>query len=178
MLPRIIVIASLLFASSVWASSDVNLQFFTHIQMKVPEQDVFIQSLQNPLNVVRVDADEATSSESLKKIVYSAATSVGQDMFKTGTKPLGPFEKGKSLGFTLGDWLAASGSGTYAINDDKIDMSLLFEKLVPNGLYTVWCSRVTLPPNVSIVYKLCGELGSTQNFFTADNLGNGTIHIK
>lgn len=170
-----IVIASLFFATPLWASTVVPLQFFTFTQMKMPEQDVFIQD-SDTKEVIRIQADAATP-ELLNEKVYSAAAAPAHDFFKTGASPLGPFAKGKPLGLTLGGWLAASGSGTYTMDGGKVDLSLTFEKLVPRGVYSVWCSRLTFPPNAPLTITPCGLPDGSTNTFQSDASGNGTIHI-
>lgn len=95
-----------------------------------------------------------------------------------GPTPLGPFPKGASLGFTLQQWLAATGSGAYTITGDKAELNLAFQKLVPNGVYSVWCSRLSFPPNVKIVDTPCGAADGSQNAFKADAQGNATYTVK
>src|SRR3989338_6977661 len=64
--------------------------------------------------VIRVEAKDPAV---LAKQVYAAAAPTTHDPFKTGPNPLGPFDKGKELGFTLGQWISASGIGIYSAND-------------------------------------------------------------
>lgn len=155
----------------------VPVQFASHIQAKLPEQDVFIQGSKTN-EVVRVEGDAATKPETLAKTAYAAASAVAHDPFKLGKNPLGPFAKGQSLGFTLGQWLAATGSGTYTVNGSEANLALNFQELVPNGTYTLWCSRLTFPPNPEIVDRPCGAADGSQNTLRADNKGNTTFNLK
>ena len=126
--------------------------------------------------VVRVEGtpDEAT----LAKEVYAAATATPHDPFKVGENPLGPFDAGKSLGFTLKQWLDASGIGIYSVNKDNAQLDLSFKNLVPNGVYTVWCSRMKFPPEPEITDKPCGAEDGSENSFTADEKGSASFSSK
>ena len=131
-----------------------------------------------PGKVVRVEGENAKDPLVLAKTVYAAATPTQHDPFKVGNNPLGPFDKGKSLGFTLQQWLEASGIGIYSVDGENADMTLSFKKLVPNGVYTVWCSRITFPPNPKISDAPCGKEDGSENSFTADEKGNGDFNLK
>lgn len=127
--------------------------------------------------VYRVEGAEAKDPKILSKTAYAAAAKVDHDPFKLGKNPLGPYDAGKSLEFTLGDWLAASGSGTYSINDGKAKIKVSFQKLVPNGIYTVWCSRLTFPPNFNVVDRPCGASDGSKNSFKADAEGSADFKL-
>ena len=128
--------------------------------------------------VIRVEGAQAKEEATLAKMVYAAANATSHDIFKVGSNPLGPFQKGKSLGFTLSQWLSASGIGIYSVDGDDAEMQLSLQKLVPNGVYSVWCSRIKLPPDPSIEDKPCGAEDGSQNTFKADSGGNGIIDLK
>jgi len=49
---------------------------------------------------------------------------------------LGPFPKGKALGFTLEQWLAATGLGTYIEENDNAALNLTS---------TTWCPMEHIP---------------------------------
>ncbi|MBI4127684.1 MAG: hypothetical protein HY459_01295 [Parcubacteria group bacterium] len=164
--------------TSLAAASTLNVTMQSHIELNLPEQDVFIERSDLAAGqVVRVEGEEAKTEENLAKTVYASSGAVEHDPFKVGANPLGPFAKGASLGFTLRDWLAASGSGTYTVDGDSATLNLSFAKLVPSGVYTLWCSRVTFPPNVNIVDTPCGAADGSQNSFKADASGNGTFTL-
>lgn len=138
------------------------------------EEDDFISKVED--EVFRVEGSQG--EENLEKIVYAAAEAVEHDPFKMGENPLGPFEKGESLGFTLGEWLAASGSGTYSLAEDKAELDLSFENLVPNSVYTIWCSRITFPPDPEFVDKPCGASDGSENEFNTNRRGSADFKIE
>jgi len=153
------------------------IMFVNHIQADLPEQDVFIEETEGSDQVVRVDVEDGNDPGNLGKSVFASAEFVEHDPFKLGENPLGPFAKGEPLGFMLGDWLAATGSGTYTVTEDGAEIDLSLQKLVPNGVYTVWCSRITFPPNVAVVDRPCGKADGSENTFTADESGIGTYNV-
>ncbi len=69
----------------------------------------------------------------------------------------------------------ASGSGTYDDNREKPSLSLSFQRLVPNALYSVWCSTVRLPMTVANS-RPCGALDWSNDAFRTDSSGNGTVY--
>ncbi len=128
--------------------------------------------------VGKVVRAEAKDPSDLAKQAYAAAAPTAHDPFKTGLNPLGPFDKGKELGFTLGQWLSASGIGIYSANDGNADMELSFKNLVPDSVYTVWCSRIKLPPEPSISDKPCGAEDGSENSFKSDEKGTASFSLK
>jgi hypothetical protein len=127
-------------------------------------------------SVVRVEGE--LTEETLAEEVYATATATEHDPFKVGENPLGPFEGGKNLGFTLQQWLDASGIGIYSVNKDNAQLDLSFKNLVPNGVYTVWCSRIKFPPEPGITDKPCGADDGSENSFTADEKGSAAFSVK
>lgn len=122
---------------------------------------------------------EGTQDEAaLAKEVHASAAATSPDPFKAGENPLGPFDKGKPLGFTLGQWLSASGIGIYSVDNENAELDLSFKNLVPNGVYTVWCSRITLPPEPNIADMPCGAEDGSENSFTADEKGIASFSLK
>jgi hypothetical protein len=121
------------------------LQFGNHIEMGWAEQDVFIEA----------------EAGMVKRVNGNAPLwSVGQFLHTAGEAPIrnpfqdevqGSFIKGESLGITLGDWLAATGSGTYTVEDDDAYLDLAFERLVPNGVYSLGYWRVDFLPQGGII---------------------------
>jgi len=128
--------------------------------------------------VVRLEGERAKDPSNLAKELYATATQTAHDPFKVGPNPLGPFDKGKSLGFTLQQWLSASGIGIYSVDDENAELDLSFKNLVPNGIYTIWCSRITFPPNPNIADMPCGAEDGSENSFTADDKGAGSFSVK
>lgn len=168
----------LLLTFKVSAQTTLNVQFVDHIDANLPEQDVFVESADDPKKVVRVEGEEAKDPENLKKQTFAAANMIEHDPFKLGPNPLGPYAKGKPLGFTLEQWLDANGSGSYSVDEDRATLDINFENLVPNGVYTVWCSRLTFPPNPVVVDRPCGAEDGSENSFTADAEGNGVFILE
>jgi len=144
-----------------------------HIQLGLPEQDVFIEDESNTSMVLRVEGEQ--SAENLAKELFATSETTPHDPFKIGEDPLGPFPKGEALDFTLEEWLAGSGSGTYTTEGETGTITLAFETLIPEGVYTVWCSRLTFPPDVAIVDSPCGAPDGSENTFTADSAGSASI---
>ena len=171
-----------------------SFQWVHYIEVGLPEQDVFIEANSThadapdpynngPLgtflpNIFRVEGKSALTPSMLAKKVYAALTIVPHDPLKLGPNPLGPYYKGEALGFTLGQWLAARGSGSYAQTDDHAALSLAFQSLVPDGDYALWCGRISAAPDYREVEKACGAADGTQNRFKADAQGNGSFHLN
>ncbi|MBV7331209.1 hypothetical protein KFU94_23825 [Chloroflexi bacterium TSY] len=74
----------------------------------------------------------------LAQIAYTAADDLGHYPFELGENPLGPFPKGEALGFTLGEWLAAKGSGTYMLFHSILDLFLNLQVHLPNRGRSAW----------------------------------------
>lgn len=128
--------------------------------------------------VARLESDKAKDPSNLMKMLYASASPTPHDLFKTGEKPLGAFPEGKPLGFTLEKWLSAGGIGIYTVNGENAELELSLKKLVPNGVYTVWCSRITFPPEPKTEGVPCGAEDGSQNSFNADAQGNGAFSLK
>ena len=172
-------LATLRYVAAAPATKEVtNVAMMTHIQMKLPEQDVFINLAGKPdSEVYRIEGDQSKDAANLAATAYASSSTVPHDPFKTGTNPLGPYTKGQSLGFTMAQWLDGSGSGTYTIDGSTASIDLSFHKLVPSGTYTLWCSRINFPPNFSVTDKPCGAADGSLNMFKADSSGDGAIKV-
>jgi hypothetical protein len=57
-------------------------------------------------------------------------------------------------------------------------MNLTFKNLVPNGTYSVWIHRVTMPPNYEEIFIPVGASDGSQNVFKADPMGNAAFNLK
>ena len=99
-------------------------------------------------------------------MAYATTNATRHDVYKIMPNALGPFPKGKALGFTLEQWLAAAGTGTYIEENDNAALNLTFHNLVPNRTYSVWSHRVTMPRSTIIhlhlsallmVHKMCSR---------------------
>lgn len=159
-----VVLAAALLASQASAGMTVKLQFVNHLQAKLPEQDIYIERSAEPGKVYRVTAADKDMAAPL----YAAASSIKHNPFDA--KDLGPYPKGKALGITLGQWLAAKGSGTYACERGQGTVTARFEGLVPNGVYTMWYFFLPIPPPTPFTGTLDLPLGArdgSQNTFVA-----------
>ncbi|MBI4173654.1 MAG: hypothetical protein HY519_02950 [Candidatus Aenigmarchaeota archaeon] len=154
--------------------SKIEMSFVNHVQSGLPEQDVFVERNNS---VYRLEAREAAASIYATPL-FAAAQEANHDPFKLGANPLGPYPKGKPLGFTLGDWLAGAGSGSYAVDGQTAGLNLRFTKLVKNSAYTVWCSRMQLAPQFAITDLPCGKPDGSENVFQTDGVGNGAFSLK
>lgn len=161
----------------ILAAQDLNsaeLVFINHIVGGMPEPDVLIENDMG--EVMRISVEAPISA--IGQPVYASTTGADHDMFMLGENPLGPYEMGEPLGFTLGEWLSASGSGTYNVDGDVATVEGSLANLVPNGIYTVWCSRVFVPPNFNVVNAPCGADDGSENVVTADDKGNLSFSIE
>ncbi len=153
-----------------------SVQLGTHVAAGMAEQDVFIEREAGSGKVVRILPGE--ENDALDLPVYAAASVVGHDLFGSGENPVGPYEKGQALGMTMGEWLAGTGQGTYTVIGNRAKIDFTLERLVPNGVYTVWCSRVSFPPNENVIDKPCGAADGSQNSFVADAEGNAHFVLE
>ena len=186
MYPRRIIMLStllLLFLAS-WQAAHADghtttfFQLKNHIALGMPEQDVFIETADDSSQVVRIEAEDAKDPATLAMAVFGTKEVVEHDPFKLGESPLGPFDKGDSLGFTLGEWLAGGGSGSYTVDGDRATLDFSVTDLVPESLYTVWCARVTFPPDAGSEDRPCGEADGSNNSFTTDASGKGKYRVE
>ncbi|MBV7326915.1 hypothetical protein KFU94_01375 [Chloroflexi bacterium TSY] len=152
------------------AGQQVELQFVTHPMASMPEQDVYILG-ENEGEVVRVQLEE--TDQYLDAPVYATTERIEHDPLVLGENPFGPYERGMELGFTMGEWLAGTGTGVYKVVGDKAELELELSSLVPNGVYTIWCARMNLPPNFEIIDLPCGAADGSENVVSAD--GDGAL---
>jgi hypothetical protein len=144
-----------------------------------PIPDIFFELNNTTPNMVyRVERDQANDPINLAKEAYATTNATPHDTYKLTPNPLGPFARGVALGFTLGQWIAAYGNGTYAEENGSATVNLTFHKLVPNGTYTVWYVRLTMPPNYEYFFTPVGASDGSQNIFKADSKGNGIFDLK
>lgn len=156
--------------------STATFPFGTHITMGLPEQDVFVKHEGAPQDqVFRITPDDAKNAAILDQPVYSSSAAQQHDPFGVGPNPMGPYPMGKSLGFTMRQWLSAGGDTSYGCAGGQSTVSGSLHNLVPNGQYTVWYTRLTFPPNLKVVDRPLGAANGSQNSFKADASGNGTF---
>jgi len=158
----------------------VAISFIKHVDAGMPEQDVFVAAIDDDSLVFRVEqADIDANPALLEARLFASKETAEHDPFKLGEAPFGPFEKGESLLLTLGDWLSATGEGTYLVSSDGSEAEIDFtaQNLIPNGVYTVWCSRIKMPPDPVVTDFPCGALDGSENVVTADENGNLTYTV-
>ncbi|MCA9908700.1 MAG: hypothetical protein KC519_08635 [Anaerolineae bacterium] len=150
------------------------LTFVHYLEIDAPEQDVF--RLDESQSAWRITPEDATSM--LSETVYGTATGAEHDPFFVNADSLGPYEAADALDFNLDQWLAASGSGYYTVIGDVGIVSATFENLIPRGSYSLWCSRVALPPALEVVARPCGEVDGLDSAFMADENGAATLSFQ
>ena len=154
------------------APTQLDLTFKVHIDDNIPEQDVFVERVPGSGKIYRPTKAE----RDLEKPLFAAAAPVKHDPFNP--KAVGPYEAGKPLGMTLGEWLAAEGTATYSCADGHGHLEARFTNLVPNGVYTLWHYFMAWPPTEPFIdtYDLpVGDRDGSQSVFIADASGGATV---
>lgn len=154
----------------------VEMEFFNESAWGVPIQDVFVDAEL----VVRPKGN--ITNDILDLPLYSTATETAYDIDGVfGLEPtfnIGPFAKGVALDITLGEWLAATGDGMYTVNDGRATIDITFEGLVPEGIYTMWCVEILMPPDVAFFEQPCGAIDGSENHVIVDEDGNATFQLE
>ncbi len=157
-----------------------DIGFVSHVTAGMVEQDAYIEKVPDSGEVFRVTAEEA------KKYMDFPAYTTKTSHHHVPFAPVGagPFEKGKALGMTLGEWLAGTGTADYTCKGGAATIKIDFEKLVPNGIYTVWYFLAGKPhmgcadcPFGTIDFPMGGGDGS-QSVFTAGANGKATYQAS
>lgn len=172
------ILGSLLLTAAIYTGVDkanttddpvsLDLAFVTHLDIELPEQDVFIEREKGSDDVYRVTLGDHNMNAAL----YKTAEETAHDPFNPDA--VGPHEKGGPLGFTLGEWLRHQGTGTYTCENGEGTLDLTFTGLVPNGVYTMWHAFMALPPPVPFTGTLDLPLGArdgSESVFVADASG-------
>ncbi len=155
-------------------STTVEFQFINHIQAGLIEQDVYVANEDGTVNRITGDSPISTWYQP----VYGTASTVEHDPMGLTEDALAPQEQGAELGFTMGEWLAATGAGTYTVSGDIASLNFELSNLVADGVYTVWCSHMTMPEDAQILDFPCGNEEGTENIFVADADGNATFSLE
>ena len=108
--------------------------------------------------------------------LYGTLENIPQDFIEP-PYDAGPYEQGAPLGFTMAEWIAASGHGTYSVGSNGAKLHLELDTLLPNAVYTVWCTRVILPDAV-LRDRPCGEPDGSNNYVTSDDQGSIIFDIE
>ena len=154
----------LAFSSAPAYSDPLQLEFESLTSAGMVEQDVFVTT-DDGARVRRVplsQIDEMRGSE-----LYGTTEPPAFEPLKLN--PTETYAKGRALGLTLDEWLAASGSGSYECVEGKSSVSLQFDGLVPNAVYTVWNFIDAEPPTdpwQTLLFPLGARDGSDAEFET------------
>ena len=145
-----------------------DVSFKTHLDMDLPEQDIYIERVKGSREVWRVTKGDNDMNAPL----YKTAVETKHNPFDPTA--LGPHPQGEPMGMTLGDWLKHQGTGTYTAVDGVGTLDLSFSGLVPNGVYTMWHAFIALPPTTPFSGTLDLPLGArdgSESVFRADANG-------
>ena len=146
----------------------IELAFVTHLDMNLPEQDVFLERTPGSDEVFRVTQGDNDMSARL----FKSAVRVPHNPFDPAQ--VGPHPKGEPMGMSLGEWLAHRGTGVYTAEDGVGHLDLEFTGLVPDGVYTLWHAFTAVPPTTPFSGALELPLGArdgSESIFTADAEG-------
>lgn len=136
-----------------------------------------------PIAAVYLDAGNGqamrprdVSPETLAQPIYRAGVEVRPPLQPPGDA--GPFPLGEPLGVTLGEWLAATGRGTYTVQNGEATVAMSFDRLMPNGVYTLWCVEIHVPPaEPKMIERPCGAPDGSESRFTSDENGRAEVTI-
>ena len=154
-------------------SATIELAFVTHLDMDLPEQDVFIEREISSDEVYRV----TKADHNLNAPLYKAAVPVKHDPFDPDA--IGPHPKGEPLGLTLGQWLKHRGTVRYHCSSGEGRLEAELSGLVPNGVYTLWHAFIALPPTKPFSGTLDLPLGArdgSESVFKANAAGQAHLH--
>jgi len=150
----------------------VEMVFYSDLSLDIPFQDVYIETTDGM--VKRPEPSDPLSS--LFQPVYSVPFNNPADIF-VPPFDAGPYKMGDPLGFTLSDWLAARGTGTYTVSGDRANLAVAFKNLVPKGVYTLWCVETNMT-TYNMVDDPCGALNGSENSCAADEKGNASFTLE
>ena len=131
-----------------------------------------------PSTVVRASPADAQSPAFLSKMLYASKHATPHDPYQTASETGSPLPKGDELGFTLREWLAARGSGSYTVDGAEAELQLVFANLVPLGKYSLWCLRVRRPLQNVLSERPCGAADGSQNKLQSGARGEATLRLK
>ncbi len=159
-------------STSSGTSYSIDLAFITHLDLDLPEQDVFIEREPGSNEVYRVTKGDNDMNQPL----YKTAVRVPHNPFSEAA--IGPHPKGEPIGLTLGQWLRHTGTGTYTCENGTGTLETSFAGLVPNGVYTMWHAFMALPPTEPFSGTLDLPLGArdgSESTFVADSEGKASF---
>lgn len=146
----------------------LDLAYITHLEMDLPEQDVFIERVPGSGEVFRVTKGD----NDMKAPLFKTAVETKHNPFDPAA--IGPHPKGEPLGMTLGQWLRHRGTGSYRCENGEGRLETAFSGLVPKGVYTLWHAFMALPPTTPFSGTLDLPLGArdgSESIFRADEEG-------
>lgn len=149
-----------------------DVEFISHVEAGVAEQDVYIARTPGSAEVWRPGVDD----NALNTPLFASAEP--QPHNPADPSAVGPFPKGASLDLTLGEWLGASGSGNYSVENGEGHLTIEFEGLVPNGVYTLWhffMANGETTPFIGTFDLPVGAFDGNQSIFVADADGTATF---
>lgn len=150
----------------------MDLNFLFHVEADMVEQDVFIERDKGSNVVFRA----TKADRNMKAPLYFPAKPVAHSPFDP--KDMGPYPKGKPMGFTLGDWYAAKGGGTYTCSNGQGIIKMKFSKLRPDAVYTMWHFFFVSPPTKPSIgtYDIpMGTRDGAQSVFRTDKQGGASF---
>ena len=136
----------------------IDLDFITHFDARLPEQDVFIERPPGSGDVYRV----TTSDDDMDAPLFKTRLPVPHNPYDAFA--VGPYPKGDEFGMTLGEWLRHSGVGTYTCANGIGRLNTQFTGMIENGIYTMWHAFTHIPattPFSGYLDLLPGEFGLT-----------------
>jgi len=148
----------------------IELNFFSHLDAGMPEQDVFIA--RSDAQVYRVTADD----KDLQAQLFTTANELHHNPFDPSQ--VGPHQKGADLGLNLGEWLGAKGSGTYECEGESGVIDVTFAGLIPDGVYTMWHFFMPMPvidPFIGTLDLPYGARDGSEATFAADGQGTASF---
>lgn len=158
-------------------AEETQVTFVTHIEAGLPELDVYLPAPFDDALALQVRPDTYEGRES--QMLYAASEPIPHNPFDAEAG--GPFPKGATLGLTLGDWLAASGSAQVECVDGVGRVQAQFAGLVPDATYTLWYAMVPMPPTVPFTGALDLPLGARDGSDAAlqsDGYGTAAVDIS
>ncbi|MGB1286872.1 MAG: hypothetical protein ACPG7F_10095 [Aggregatilineales bacterium] len=167
--------------STLMAQDDttvIDLNWSTLTGLGLAEQFVFLMDENGDLYKVTADSPLSDLQQPIYTMPAENAADFVFDPFQLTENPLGPLPAGEALGMTLGDYLGGRGTGTYTLDGDMATVDASFDRLMPNAVYTLWCSDLTRPPEFNIVDKPCGAQDGSENNFMSDEYGHLEINMS
>jgi hypothetical protein len=145
----------------------------THTQHGLLEMDGYVE---RDGQLWRPTPDQAANLSDAP--VWSTAQPTEYDYTYTHN---GPFEKGTSTGFTLGQYLAGRAAVAYACQGGVASYDVVGTKLVPDGLYTLWTGHAELQKGIVLKETdqafAAGPHDGSENTFRADAQGEAKLHV-